>query len=236
MVSHENKCIYVHIPKTAGSSIIELLKIEKNKKDKKQYQWPENKFRPPSAHHLRAIDYLNNNNVNGIHVTKKQFNEYFKFAFVRNPFDRIVSEYKFRHHPRKYDFKTFLFKQLPRGSWEDEYCHIIPQYDFIYDNKGNCLVDYVARFENLKTEFDSICKKIGLKKQSLPHINRSLSLFNLGIHTNNLERLERVLDILSHKYHKNTFKHYSEYYDNESREFVTFLYEKDLETFNYNFK
>lgn len=75
------------------------------------------------------------------YVTQAMLDACFKFTFVCNPRDRLVSAY---------DFKIFVFKHFLRPAWRDEHCHMIPQYDFLHDAQGNCLVDYVGRFENLQ--------------------------------------------------------------------------------------
>jgi hypothetical protein len=55
---------------------------------------------------------------------------------VRNPWDRIVSEYKYRGYPVKIDFKTYLFKHLP--------------------------LDFVGRYESLQADFDKVCARLGI--------------------------------------------------------------------------
>jgi hypothetical protein len=104
------------------------------------------------------------------------------------------------------DFKSFLFKHLPRPNAGDKYRHIISQYDFLYDNKGKQLVDFIGRFESLQKDFNFVCGQLNILNSALPHRNKSRNR-----------------------------KHYSEYYDLESREFVANLYQKDIKLFNYTF-
>ena len=140
-ISNKLQCIFIHIPKAAGTSISGSSKVktklgeyafEKPKEDYSMNNLPfhpddNNKFDPPSSH-MRASDYVKYG-----HITEIEFKTYFKFAFVRNPWARIVSEYKYRGHMNHYSFKEFLFKYMPNPSWSDQYCHIIPQYDFLYN-------------------------------------------------------------------------------------------------------
>lgn len=233
MVSHYYKCIFIHIPKSAGTSIKALLCQKESGGSNSHpsfFQIPDEfRFEPP-APHLRAIDYLKYGLVN-----QTTFDSYYKFAFVRNPWDRIVSEYKFRRHSHKYDFKSFLLHHFPVPVWSDEYCHILPQYDFLFDNQGNLLVDFVGKYENLKNDFNIVCEKLGITQKNLPHKNKSFSL-NRQFHNNPVEIIKNIREILSITAWKNNFTSYMEYYDDESKEFVGELYKKDIEVFDYKFE
>ena len=232
MISHYYKCIFIHIPKTAGTSIRDFLGnkelIDPEDHFSNFLQLGDKKFNPPPPH-PRAVDFLDYELV-----TKDIFYSYFKFAFVRNPWDRIVSEYKYRRHSNKYSFKTFLFHHFPEPSWSDDYCHVLPQYDFLYDKEGNLLVDFVGRYENIKHDFKKVCEKVGISNTDLPIKNKSLSLSR--DYCGPIEYLKNIRDILSIKVKKNNYSNYTEYYDSESKEFVGELYKKDIEIFKYNFE
>jgi hypothetical protein len=82
------------------------------------------------------------------------------------------------------------------------------------------LVDYVGRFENLQNDFNNICKALGLNEINLPHVNRA----------------RKEISILSFlKQNKREKKHYSEYYDSETKEIVENAYKNDIQIFNYSF-
>lgn len=125
MISHENKCIFVHIPKVAGTSIISIFDDQVKVKTENRLLLPfepdANKFDPPPTH-LRITDYVKYG-----HVSKEIFYEYFKFTFVRNPWDRIVSVYKYRGHASKYDFKVFLFEHFQKPLWCKESVDFVTQ-------------------------------------------------------------------------------------------------------------
>jgi hypothetical protein len=232
MLCHEYQCIFVHIPKTAGQSIEHVFVglLGRSWETRAPLLLRPNddpKCGPPRLAHLKAAEY-----VSCDHVSQPQFDSYFKFSFVRNPWDRIVSAYKYKYAQRC-DFKTYLFKQLPTPSWSNAYCHIIPQYEFLYDAEGKCLVDFVGKFERLQEDFDQVCTTLGIPNVLLPHVNKSLEKDK----QNQLRKhLRNVWYFLCNKQRIRNFQHYTEYYDDESKEFVAHLFQKDIEIFNYEFE
>ena len=110
---------------------------------------------------------------------------YFKFAFVRNPFDRFVSEYFWRRE-RYLSGQTTTFNAKDIPSFEDfaintkKYSqpreeHLFPQYQFIYDK--DCLqVDFVGKFESINEDFSYVCKRLGRTPPKLPHTQRTCHL------------------------------------------------------------
>jgi hypothetical protein len=168
------------------------------------------------------------------YVTPEQFEAYFKFAVVRNPWDRIVSEYKYRNFAYHFDFKTYLFKHLPKPGWTDDYYHIRPQSDFLYED-GKCLVDYVGRFETLEADFKLICNRLNLPDCTLPHVNKSMAIKRWF--PKNRKQLLRAIShaLLLHRRVRHIKGHYTEYYDEESRDFVSGLYQTDIVNFGYRF-
>ena len=238
MLCHPYKTLFVHIPKTAGQSIEayflqqlgpspenrETLLLAKNRDPRKG---------PPQLSHLKAREYLS-----GGYISSEQFNQYFKFGFVRNPWDRLVSFYKYRGYAYKYDFKTFLFKHMPKPAWSNDYCHVTPQYDFLYHD-GHCLVDFVGRFEYLQRDFETVCEALHLPPSPLPHLNKAINPYTvLSVLKGRPSKIVRNLKRIARRRRlaKNTFAHYSEYYDDEAREFVGELYRNDIESFHYSFE
>lgn len=232
MLCHEYKCIFVHVPKTAGQSIelffLGLLGLSWESRAPLLLRPNDDpKLGPPRLAHLKAAEY-----VTCGHLKQEQFDTYFKFSFVRNPWDRIVSEYKYRGYARSFDFKTYLFKYLPEPGWTDTYCHFIPQYDFLFDAEGKLLVDFVGKFESLEHDFDNVCCKLGISETALPHMNKSLDRNQQKRGAKYLRNLRHLIPLRART---DVFKHYTEYYDDESKNFVMHLYKKDIDTFNYEF-
>jgi len=230
MLSHEYKCIFVHIPKVAGQSIERVflglhgltwgtraqLLLRPN---------ADPAAGPPRLAHLKASEY-----VSCGHVTQENFDSYFKFAFVRNPWSRLVSIYKYLGYFEVMPFKQFLKGDFSsKDAWEPK-LFVKPQYDYLFDDNGEQLVDYIGRFEELQSGFDHVCQVAGLPQTTLPYVNKTgSSIGRFGAvkkFVKRLSLLHRIYDVHGH---------YTEYYDNESRQFVANFYEKEIEAFKYSF-
>jgi len=237
MLCHPYRCLFVHVPKTAGQSIeayfMEHLGLPESERDVLLLSKNQDPLRgPPRLSHLKAAEYLSAG-----HISPEQFQAYYKFSFVRNPWDRLVSFYKYRGHAHRYDFKTFVFKHMPKPGWSNDYCHVTPQYDFLYQD-GRCLVDFVGRFESLQADFDQVCQAVGLPLGTLPHANKSLQQHTVlavlrGEPRKIVRNLKRI--VLRGRAERNTFRHYSEYYDAETRDRVAQIYRQDIDAFGYQF-
>jgi hypothetical protein len=101
----------------------------------------------------------------------KQFQEYYKFGFVRNPWDRVVSLYERREGAeRRHDMGFADFVR-----WIDYSSSTCPhssphryQLDWFVDGSGEMLADFIGRFERLEDDWAFVANKIGLD-QKLPH-------------------------------------------------------------------
>lgn len=227
MISHRFKCVFVHIPKTAGQSVEhfflnqhELSWKEKDKLLQSKNTLPDKG--PERLSHLLASEYYDCG-----HINKSDYDNYFSFAFVRNPWERLVSEYLHKKIDKKMSLKDFVLKGWPEAdSFSDKYRHVIPQAEFLYDGAGNQLVDFIGRFENLQQDFDNVCHVLNLPDSRLPHKNSSYSFRRLW--TRRLRHLFRL--------NKRVKKHYSEYYDDELKSIVADIYAKDIALFGYEFE
>lgn len=212
MISHEKKFIFLHIPKTAGTSVGTML--------------------------YRNLDIYEPYQGFGIHhddLTEEILQEYFVFTFVRNPWERLYSQYKFRGWMNNFVSFDFMAKNLKeayklrfefdpeikvpelstakeRADWYGEFVHIPSQVEFLsgkYNDSINKFpyIDYIGRVENLNEDFRYICKHLGLRYNAIPHLNKS-----------------------------RTSTHFTEVYTEELKEFVANEYKDDIETFNYSYE
>ena len=226
MYCQEYNCLFVHIPKTAGKSIesyfLGLLGLRWEDRAGLLLRANDDPARGPERlAHMTAREY-----VEFGYLTQSQFDSAFRFAFVRNPWARLVSEYRYRKHYLRFSFRDFVLHHLPPQSMRDTYRHILPQSDFLLNAGGELSVDYVGRFENLQSDFDAVSKLLQLEPAKLPYVD--------GASGAALTPLERVRELLGMN-REATHPHYSGYYDTETRSRVAELYARDIELFEYTF-
>lgn len=172
-INHEHKFIFIHIPKTAGTSVAKSLGFQK-----------------PTAH-ITAEKIK-------VVLNAEKFQSYFKFCFVRNPWDRFLSLYNYArqtdsyYHSATQPNKAIYGKHtdydlLKNASIEDctDYLlagqlkhdrfwnHWQNQSNWIYDKDDTCLVDYIGHFENLEQDLQFIFKKIKLPIPPIKNLNAS---------------------------------------------------------------
>lgn len=217
MISHHDKCVFVHVPKCAGQSI-EVFFLERIGLDWKRRAplllRPNDvaELGPPRLAHLKAYEYVEKR-----WVTPSQFSEYFKFTFVRNPWDRIASFYRYLGYDTRCSLPRFVSKHLPRRL-DDMHWFIGPALEYLYDRDGQLMVDFVGRFENLAQDFATVCERMGIGNPTLPHINNS------AVAPNMLQLLRR---------HRG--QRYRQMYDTRSRDLIERVYERDIAAFGYQF-
>ena len=209
-IDRDRKFIFLHIPKTAGTSIlcslfgvgvdreeyIDTASMSSN--DQRKYLiGDDGGFRRLHHYPLRRI------------AREVSLSDYFIFAFVRNPFDRLVSEYHFLRLHRSMPFRDFVL-HLVRMVFESDKTeewfsfHFLPQLEFI-SLDGTIRCDFVGRFESLERDYQTVCQTLKLDCRALPK-------------------------------HKTSVRQaYRGYYDAETRSAVERYYRTDLETFGYAF-
>ena len=150
MICHKTKCLFIHVPKVAGKSVLSLFGLPLLGRD---YNGSLPWIREPYGH-ARIVNYRR----------QPWFKDYFKFAFVRNPFDRLVSAFFYLNggginewdrnfadaHLQIYDgdFQRFVLEGLDSVI---DHTHFKPQIDWICEpGDDEPMVDFLGRFEELE--------------------------------------------------------------------------------------
>jgi len=178
---------FIHINKTGGTSIERALGMP--------------------VFHKPAVEYRRD-------IGLERWNRRFSFAIVRNPWDRTVSQF---HYRRQINWDGLgedpvTFKEWARevfvnrsDRYVDEDMLFLTQKDWISDEHGEVIVDYVGQFENLQQAWDDICDRLGRERSTLPHVKKS-------------SRTD-----------------FRDYYDSETRKIVGDYFSADIELFGYTF-
>ena len=116
-------------------------------------------------------------------MTQEKWNSYFKFCFVRNPWSRTVSLYHYhRQSPKQWPLAQKSFEEwLLEGGTGTIKKSLT---DFVTDEDGNDIIDFVGRYENLKEDFSEICSRLDLPELTLPHLNKSKTVNYRSMYTN----------------------------------------------------
>jgi hypothetical protein len=229
MLSHQHKTVFVHIPKNAGQSIetvfLDVLGLTWESRAPlllRPNDIPE--LGPRRLAHLAASEY-----VSCGHMTQEQFDGYYKFAFVRNPWDRVVSLWKYTGLAKEIDLKTFAMVHVDALVASGRPWLVKTQTDYLYDEDGTLLVDFVGKFETLSDDFAKVAETLGLPATSLPHVNASRAP---GGEPKRLRRLLRATGVAARSLDS---PHYNMLFDAESREYVAEVYSDDIRNFGYSF-
>lgn len=192
-VFDEKKFIFIHIPKVAGISLVSAMGFEN------EHKW-----------HIPVRFYQQ--------IIPDKFDDYFKFTFVRNPWDRVLSAYTFlqqgglsqrdekisRFVNSYGSFEKFVMQWLSIDS-ANNLLHFTPMVNYLTGINNNLVMDFVGKYETLQDDY----KKI----QEILHIGADLP-------------------------HKNASKSVTDFrsaYTPQMIDRVACIYERDINTFGYDF-
>lgn len=175
-VSDSHNFVFIHIPKTAGTSI-ERCFIENNliNTGKKCLQGRIDSNELKTSKYSNAFwHHLNCSEVKKI-IGQNNWSNYFKFTIVRNPWDRAVSFYSYMKENTKNPNSLSFGKSYPEtfDNWVRQLNLPSDQQSKIVDNNGELMVDFVGRFENLGKDFQLILSKIKASQLKLKHFKKT---------------------------------------------------------------
>ncbi len=138
-------------------------------------------------------------------ITDNEWEQYFSFIFVRNPFDRLLSCWKTTH--RHMSFKDYVKSGMfvdgvPKVLHYQTQCSLLEVSDLSCKTKLN----FIGKVENIKEDWKKLCSLIDIPHVTMPHLKSN-----------------------------GKFPHYREFYDVETKELVENMYKRDLELFDYEF-
>lgn len=225
MISHKHKFILISPPKTGSTSLIRALAPYVNIKNIiEQPQWNTLDFcefdedciknewliftKKIEYEKYRSGEYFDLRKHSNLQSYNKSYIKDYKiYCVIRNPFSRIISMWKWEKSTKDL-LEGANYPRLTFKEFVNNYVedwYFKPQYEFIYTDSIDMNCINLIRFENLQQDFNIVCDKIGIPRQQLPHVN------------------------------KTNHKHYTEYYDDETRQIVAEKYAKDIEYFGYKF-
>ncbi|MGK7902494.1 MAG: sulfotransferase family 2 domain-containing protein [Hormoscilla sp.] len=212
----EQQIVSIHIPKTAGTSIAKGLTdngfvqtpLVKTYSVRNIQRRLKGIAKP--GKHAKALDVR-------AAVGEKIWEECFTFAFVRNPWDLMVSSYNwwlqkggkweiFREQVEDIrslqSFSAFIRSQYGSQMLNEHYGSFV---NWICDRDHNIIVNFVGKVENLDNDWAEICNRLGLENKTLPHANKTRR------------------------------SAYQDYYDEESRLLIERRFEWSIQQFGYSF-
>lgn len=179
MISHAHKTVFVHLPKTGGQSVesVFLDDLGLGWRDRAALLLRQNGDRKAGLQklaHLYADEYV----ARG-HMGAGDFDRYLKFAILRHPYERALSQFRYRAGAAARRGQVLeLDKFLSFGAtddYSDSARHLVPQVRFLMGAQGRCLVDRLLRFEYLARDIAPMFRRIFGEDRRLPHKNRSRS-------------------------------------------------------------
>lgn len=205
IISFKHKFVFAAVPKTGTHAVRQALRAHLGEEDIEQVRLFVQKTFPIPALAQLQHGHLSLEQLRP-HMPAEQFDSFFKFAFVRNPFDRFISYCAFMTR-LKGQFAANPHGVMAHFVQNPPWRHILfqPQYTVVADASGKLLTDYLGRVEDMQQSYDEIAARIAIPGTQLEKVNAS------------------------------QHRDYRDYYTPPLVDAVAKLYARDLELFGYEF-
>ena len=205
IISPQHRFIFAAIPKTGTHAVRQALREHMGPQDLEQVGLFVNRKLPIPDLAKVGHGHLSLQQVRP-YFRPEDFDGFFKFAFVRNPFDRFISYCAFMTREGgqfEKNPQVVMRHFMDNPPWH----HVLfqPQHTFVAGADGNLLADYLGRVEEMQLSYDEAAKRIGIPSRPLDRVNAS------------------------------SRRDYRDYYDEALIDGVAKLYARDLEYFGYEF-
>lgn len=206
IVSHKRKYIFIHNYRTGGTSLRQALRQERQLSERVRDKVSEFGIIASSESWQTFRKHALAQEVR-CRIGTDIWEEYFSFAFVRNPWSWQVSQYFYmleNEYHRQHELVSSMDNFDEYIRWRvNEDKHF--QKKFVTDDTGDITVDFIGKFENLHEDFDTICTRIGIPDASFPKKNTTDK------------------------------DYYKEYYNETTRKLVRDHFQPDIELFDYEY-
>ena len=205
IISHKHRFIFFAVPRTATHAVRQALRPYLDEDD-----WEQQALFGKQSIPVPEVAAIGHGHVSFQQIRAclpvEALSSYFKFGFVRNPFDRFVSTCFFlnRHNQRFVGNEVEFMRQAINKVRFRQRVLARPQYRLLTDEHDRLMMDYVGRYETLQESFDEICRQTGLTPSILSRKNES------------------------------QHQRYECYYDASLKESVVEYYRKDFQLFGYD--
>jgi len=228
-INHDKKTIFFHVPKTGGTFIRENLEKYYNfnfykikrpdheeitnrflyiEKIKKHYHSGNKIFgileyfkNSPQSRNMGNYEYMTTSDYinEKIDMTDEKWNSYYKFTFIRNPYERFISGYSYVMKRLNTNIEFEKYIDLKEYITDFEYMHtFMPQIKHISLN-GKIMCNYIGKLENLESDFKEVLLKIGFNESEINHSNEKKNVtkhLSISHYIKNQEILDKLNIIL----------------------------------------
>lgn len=214
VISNQKNFIFIHIPKTAGTSVAKKLHPYANPRTMTPWRairralpigGPVNPEKAWFEMHDTA-EFVRQK------LSAEVYDRYFRFAFVRSPYTHAYSHYhflktyvykKYANAVNQQTFEAYLEWRLkgsrkPFRTRVQRFAWLEDQTSFIYDHQENCLVNFVGRFEHIQQDCEQLAQQLDMPDLKLEHHRKGT--YKKGLDPSELSQAE--LDLIHELYHR----------------------------------